>query len=669
MDVWWKKPLRIIQPNLQVRDTALIDPSRLAAQLEEMGANTVVFNVGGIYAWYPTEVPFHKQNEYLPADRDLLRDVIDACHKRGIRFIARFDFSKAEDAVYQQRPQWFVRDAAGEPQVLGAKRPGAWSLLMSTCTNGDYRRDGVAVPVIKEVLARYPIDGIFFNNPNFLPCFCDRCKRKYLNYYGEKLPENASEFQKDWATRCLKDNIDYLHQAIQREASQIPLILYYNLYKDNLDDRAATAEMLCTEPQDVLSLGHRHIPEFWKPALSIKLGRTLPDYPNPFGIVHSCPGMDWRHTGLPPAEYRFWLCQITANGGQIWHSLTGVPDTITDKRILEVVKEHNAMVQKVEPYMTGTEPDNQVALIWNAATSAEGWAEAFLEQQVPFDVLLPEQVEAGRLKHYQAAVIPEALAWNDAFTDAVKRYASEGGSLIVEGVPDREDVSDFLGIEPETYTSEPLIASYMRFEGAAHPLQRKLEQTELIPHRGKVTYCRPLPDTEVPITLVPPFSPLESVGAPPERASMAVRRTEIPLVMHARCARGRVVLLPFSFSQLIQEYKLGDHYQLVRNLIDYMAGGSLAVEVDHAPGVQVTVFRKTDGVLIHLVNGAGRRPLTANLVQRQLSVSIDKAWLNSTPVQATAVMTGESLSLKEEAQRWHITLPELGVWEAIWIRL
>lgn len=69
----------------------------------------MVFNVGGIYAWYRSNVAFHVQNEYLPRGSDLLRDMIQSCHQRGIRFIARFDFSKAEDSVYLQKPQWFVR--------------------------------------------------------------------------------------------------------------------------------------------------------------------------------------------------------------------------------------------------------------------------------------------------------------------------------------------------------------------------------------------------------------------------------------------------------------------------------------------------------------------------------------------------------------------------------
>ena len=87
--LWWKKPLRVIQPNLQVRDTDQIIPTRLAEQMEASGANAIVFNVGGIYGCYPTKVPYHTQNPYLPETFDLLKEVISECHKRDIKVIVR----------------------------------------------------------------------------------------------------------------------------------------------------------------------------------------------------------------------------------------------------------------------------------------------------------------------------------------------------------------------------------------------------------------------------------------------------------------------------------------------------------------------------------------------------------------------------------------------------
>jgi len=666
--LWWQKPLRVVQTNLQVKDTALIDAEKLAQQMEDMGANTLVFNVGGIYAWYASQVPYHKVNEYLPKDADLLRDVIEACHRRGIRLVARFDFSKAEDAVFQRKPQWFVRKANKEPEILGAKRPGDWSLLMSTCINGEYRAEAVAIPVLGEVLDRYDIDGIFFNNPGFRACECENCRRKYAELYGKELPpSNAPDaYEPGWASRCMRDNTEKLYRFIKSKNADMPMILYYNLYKDNLFDREQTADMLCTEPMDILSLGHRSIPEFWKPALSMKLGRSLPERPAPFGIVHSCPGMDWRHTGLPPAEYKFWLAQIPAHGGSVWHSLTGIPDTITDKRISHIVTELNENVKKVEAHMEDAAPYSQAALLWNAAPSAEGWADGLINRQIPFDVLLPEQTDAARLDGYRTIIVPEGFAFTEELVGRLSAYVERGGGVIVEGAPplERFGLAALLGVKPDAFVGEELIASYLRFEGEGNPLQRGLEETELIAHRGAVAYCEPSgADTEVLATLVPPFSPLESVGAPPERASMLVERTDLPLALFHKKGRGRVLYFPFSLSGLINEYRLAEHYALLANGVDLTIGEDRFVETTSYVGLQTTVFRKPGEALVHLVNGAGRRPLgtTLPLHRIRLKVKVGRGEVRN----VRALIAGAALPCEREGDFAIVTVEKLDVWECV----
>ena len=71
-----KDNLQIIQFNLQVQDTASMDPKEIAESVIVLGGNAVVLNIGGIYAWYNSKVPFHHINEYLPPDRELLRKII-----------------------------------------------------------------------------------------------------------------------------------------------------------------------------------------------------------------------------------------------------------------------------------------------------------------------------------------------------------------------------------------------------------------------------------------------------------------------------------------------------------------------------------------------------------------------------------------------------------------
>ncbi|MCA0753765.1 hypothetical protein KP806_01795 [Paenibacillus sp. N4] len=667
---WWHEPQRVIQTNLQVRDTERIDPARLAAQIREMGGTTLVFNVGGIYAWYDTQVPYHYKNEFLPEGRDLLSEVIGACHREGLRFVARFDFSKADDSIYQLKPQWFVRDAVGRPQVTGALRPGNWSLLMSTCINTPYRGDAVAIPVIGEVLSRYDIDGIFFNAPQYLACHCSACRRKYKTKYGRPLPDDPSQFESDWASDCQKESFGRIYNFLKEKRPELPIILYYFYHNENMGARAETSDMFCTEAQNVLSKGLKNIPEFWEPAVNMMLGRTLPDRPAPFGIIHSSPGMDWRHAGLPPADYKYWMSQVPAHGGQIWHSLTGIPDTITDKRILSAVTEMNKQIALLEPYMAGARTCSQVALLWKSNPPEEGWANGLLATQTPFDLMLEEEVTAQRLFQYRVLIIPERFVLTERLAACVRQYAEEGGKVLFEGEAPHEqpDLFDLLGIEEETAEGESLVASYIRFEGADNPLQRGLEETEMIPHRGKVTYCTPKPDTQVLATLVPPFSPLESVGSPPERASLPVKCTKLPMCCVSAFGKGLSVYLPFSLSALVSEYRLADHYKLLSNLADLLLGEEKRIRTTRQHGLQIALFRQADHYVINVVNGTGSRPLVEPIPLRNIEIELKLE--NSERLKAVrTIVSGHPVRYELNGCKLTVTLDEVEVWDSLLVEL
>ncbi|MGG1676661.1 family 10 glycosylhydrolase [Neobacillus sp. NRS-1170] len=682
-NLWWQKPLRTIQMNLQVKDTALINPEKLADQVKEMGGNSLVFNVGGIYAWYRSEVAYHHVNEFLP-EYDLLARVIEACHERDIKFIARFDFFMADDRIYLERPQWFARNPQKEPVSLGSKRTGQWSQLMLTCVNGAYRNEAVAMPVLDEVISKYNIDGIFLNAPLYVPCNCEVCQIKYRQTYNKELPTNPADHEESWESLCVTDHMENIYSLIKQKNKDLPLILYYipktvtgiagsllgYVTHENLLERERTADMLCTEYQNALSKGHKNIMENWYPAVSIKLARSLPHKPAPYGIVHSSPGMDWRHTGLPSAEYLFWLSQVPAHGGNILHSLTGIPDTILDKRILKTISAVNHMVAKVEDMLEEAESASQVVLMWNSDQPGEGWADGLLNNQVPFDVLLKEQATVDRLKGFKVVVIPDKFAFTESFVQHLSEYVRQGGNVIVEGsVPGEfSELYDLLGINRDVITSEALAASYLRFEGSENPLQRNLEETELIAHRGSVAYCSTRDGATVLATLVPPFSPLDGVGTPPERASIPVTHTNLPLCIVNSYGQGKAIYLTFSLSRLITEFRMEDHYKLMKNTIDFLLGEDKFIEVSSYQGLQLAVFRKHDKILVNLVNGVGHRPLSVNVPLHQINIAV-RLKPEETVQGVRLLQSEQKLEFTQTGRDLTITLPELKVWEALLIEL
>lgn len=675
---WWQGPMRVMQYNLQVRDTGGMDAEKIARETEELACNVVVVNVGGIYAWYPSKVKYHHINEFLPKDRDLLTDLIEAFHRRNIKFVARFDFSITDDTTYLEKPQWFARHKDKTPYFRGEKRMGDWSLFLNTCANSGYRNEEVAVPVLKEVLNSYDIDGIFLNAPMASACFCEKCQEKYEQTYRKPMPDSELEFEEGWLSKCTKDNIGEMYRAI-KATRDVPLILYYTPYsgrsksfgridRDSIYERYETADLICTESQDVLSRGVNDIPETIHPIMAMKAGQREDGTPKPFGIIHSCPGMDWRHVGLPVAEYLPWMCQVPASGGILWHSVTGYPDTIPDKRILKAAGKVDRMILKSEPDMEGAKSRAEVLLCWDGSQAARGWAEALVKNHVSFDLMQDYRINEARMSHYRAVVAPDGLLGCEGMEEALETYVKQGGRLLLENTSYEDTVRacGFIGISPQIRTGEYLTASYLYFEEAGGLLKKGME-TDKIPFRGAVTYCTPDSGCDVLATLIPPFAPLEVVGAPPERASIPVQHTEIPLVMNHQWGEGQVVYLPFSLNSLLQDYRLSDHYQFIGNLVDFLLG-ERELSVDGPGALQTTMYETEDKLLIHLVNETGQRPLMDTVPVHNVVLRV-KIPEGRRAAAVRSVIEEQKLEWRQEEDRVVINLERVEVWEMIAVDL
>jgi hypothetical protein len=111
---WYRRALRWGQTNLTEIDPQRIDLAWWRAHWKRTALHGVVVNAGGITAYYPTEVPFHKRSPFL-GDRDLFGEITRAAHEDGLAVFARMDSNRADEAFYRAHPDWFAHDAGGKP--------------------------------------------------------------------------------------------------------------------------------------------------------------------------------------------------------------------------------------------------------------------------------------------------------------------------------------------------------------------------------------------------------------------------------------------------------------------------------------------------------------------------------------------------------------------------
>lgn len=159
MAKWWlEKPMRMVQTNLREIDVDF-DLDAYIESLKEFSANVLLFNVGGIVANYPTKLEFHFLNPNLKQGYDLVGEVIKRVKKEGMRFIARFDFSKVNEALAEKHPEWLYKSVKGEHINYNGQ--------VHTCINGLYQQRH-AIEILNEVIENYPIDGVFFNMSGYV---------------------------------------------------------------------------------------------------------------------------------------------------------------------------------------------------------------------------------------------------------------------------------------------------------------------------------------------------------------------------------------------------------------------------------------------------------------------------------------------------------------------
>lgn len=187
---WWNNyPWRVIQPNFREIDTIDFDEERFLAELEEFSCNVVMLNAAGLIASYGTELEDHTKSAYI--EQFDLKHLVDRCHEKGIKVIARTDFSKIARPVFERHPDWVYRHADGTELDYNG--------YVQTCLCGGYQ-GGYMDEILKEMFRKIPFDGIYCNMGSATgyvvdysmkrhePCHCENCKKAFKAKFGMDIP-------------------------------------------------------------------------------------------------------------------------------------------------------------------------------------------------------------------------------------------------------------------------------------------------------------------------------------------------------------------------------------------------------------------------------------------------------------------------------------------------
>ncbi len=666
---WWlRKPMRMIQTNLREID-ADMDMDEYMRQIRAYHANVVLFNVGGIVANYPTQLPFQYRNPNLRSD--LVGRAVERLHAEGIRVIGRFDFSKINEALAEKKPEWLYKSVKGKTVNYNGQ--------VHTCINAGYQQEYL-FKILGEALDRYPLDGVFFNMIGYVTrdysgnyhgiCQCDACRARFRDWSRELLPvrEDASDpvFRKyaRFRNETSAELFRRVNEFIKSKRTDIAICTYI----------PAGVDIVRRESNSALG---RPLPE-WNYSASDNVKTVLGSWKNKAvanAAVHFV-DFPYRHAAVSPYLNELRLVQNLVHAGWLDYYVIGPLQRQEDRLGLGLVRDIFAFHAANERWLTGTGSVADVCLVKGAGREYEGLFRILAENHVLFDVMSLSALEGGdtpkALKDYSLLVLPDVRNISDRLCARLDAYVAAGGKILATGAASTADENGnprgaialkSLGVAPSYGTQKRKRGTYLRI--TAEDKKRlglaELAALDLVYLDGDLLVCEPMAKTQGLLKFIP-----VGMYGPPEKCYYT-KVTDIPAMFHTRFERGASVFFPWRVGGHYQARGNHGHALLVAAAIDGLLGLRRSLVVDASPLVEVSRRAGANGRFewVGLVNHAGQNgtafhkpPVVSNV---SLKIKTDRKVVNARLLNAE-----KRIDFAERPDGWlECAVPRLGRFEIV----
>jgi hypothetical protein len=602
---WYQKMRRSGQINFNETDPQKLDIAQWIEYWSSLKLDALLLNAGGIMAFYPTKVPYHRRSQYL-GDRDLFGDFTKAAKARNMRVVARLDCNYAYDEALQARPEWFVRRADGQPVKHGES---PW--LYQTCMFSTYFSEQMT-SIIREVNSLYDVDGFFTNGwPGTgrpPACFCEVCKRlgdRQSTAFTEQHLARVLEIWKLWDDTAKQKKLDSVYVGnlgggIRATTDLRRLAGVAGWFNADHQGRSGTTPIWdCAQQGRV--------------AQSVMKGRTITNVTGSYANTAPL----WRHTAKAPLEATMWMAQTTASGMVPWyHWLGGAPE---DQRFRNAGRDFFQWIAAHEAHFVNRKPVASVAVVFSqrlnslyqppgggaASDFLQGMYQALVEGRFAFEFVHEDDLDAARLKKYAAVVLPNIALLGDQQCEALRGYGRNGGGLLATFETGRYNetgarretlgLGEVFGVTATGEVAGPKGNSYYARIEQRHPIVAGFEETQVLPGAEyRLPVKTRLPQ---PLTVIPPYP-----AFPPEMVYTQTAKTDEPAVVITEEGMSRRIWLPGDVERSFWRSGNGDLSRLLQQAIRWAARDRMPVRVTGDGLVEIFAWETEPGYAVHLLN-------------------------------------------------------------------
>ena len=617
-DSWFDRPMRWAQLTLVENDPGRFDADFWLDYFKRIHADAATLSAGGIVAYYPTQIPLHHRSAWL-GDSDPFGYLVKGCRKMDMSVVARTDPHAVRQQVYDLHPDWIAVTADGEKRRHWSNKD-----LWVTCALGPYNFEFMT-QVHNEIMEKYEPDGIFSNRwAGHGICYCEHCRKNFMEYSGMDLPLSADRFNpvwqkyNEWNIKRLRDLWIIWDDLIRKRKSSSRFI------PNGFPDKVITGEL-----SDIVFTDHQARSGVIPPWSNGKVAKELRASigMKPLGGIFSV-GFEeqyrWKDSVQSEAEIRVWVAEGVANGMRPW--FTKFSGVLYDRRWLDTVEKIYLRLYRIEKYLRNISPAARVGLVFSEqypnygnkpwqqryGDHGTGMYHALLENGIPFEMVNSRLLNKEHLKPFRLLILPNISTLSDGQCDQIKMFVENGGGIVAtfetslydEKGNHRKDfgLSGLFGISYDQEIEGPMQNSYLRLKNDAatnnfHPVLKDLEDAFRI--INTIYRVKVVPETEFPqpVTLIPTYPDLPMEDVYPRQPETSIRELYL-----RETGKGRVAYFPGDIDRSFWQIMSADHGKLIRNTILWALNEEPIVDVKGQGIIDVAVWRQEQSMTVHLVN-------------------------------------------------------------------
>lgn len=664
---WWHSPFRTFQTNLREIDAGL-DVEEALDAIEAHGADTWLLSVGGIIANHPSRLASQTVNPGLVQrdSGDLVGDATRAAQARGIRVLARMDFSKVDAIRAERHPEWCFVSPTGEPQIYNGYR--------SVCPSGDYYQHEM-FEIVAEVLEKYPIAGFFFNWMSFNEvdysrryrgvCHCEACRRGFARVAPElSLPEGPDDpgytRWKQYSDGVLEELHQRMRAHVRRLAPHAALI------------QGDRADITFHEANNAVgrTLWHQATADAVDAARSTDPAR--PVFVNAVAFVD----MPYRWAGEDPRHLEQYAVQTIAHGAQPSTYIMGAPANspfpglAASSRITRFHRDH-------QQHYAGLVPTARTALVrppgpGRSRSEYEGWHSALSEGHIPAVTLRPAALADLDRGRFDLVILPDLGALSASAVHSLRRFTDLGGAVIATGSsawshgthqldPDGGRLSQKAVIDTEESLRSLHLDISSSLAGEHGPVHvPALGEFRALGMRGGDGVGADGPTGDWPVLG-------RALYGPPEKCYGNAETGHPGRACWQTSVGGSVTVLPWLPGMVLREVGISAVGDAVAALAGAEGREHLRWRTTLPPHVRLVPGRSARGPLVHLLNRSGERPQRfvdpAPIPPAELEIPCD-----AEPLDVRALVAGQELEWSWDASTLRVRTPRIDVFEVIALR-